>query len=438
SLLQMVRLSVGWRSPWSASELMGRRNSLMEMVTDRTRDCDRSIVLMRGVDPIVQSGVNLPTKQKSSFRYLTGCSLASASFLLEARKGRIEKTTLFYDKRTKTEELWDGEEMSEADMREIYCIDKIEPRSSLLSHLERLSSPSTLLLCQSPSDFPEMAQWLGRCKMEKIDPFLDQMRLVKSAAEVAAMRRSAEIGSVAIVEAMRSGEKTERAFAARLELEYARNASSSAYPPVVAGGERACTVHYLDLAHPLREGDCVLVDAGADCDGYFSDISRVFPVNGRFSPPQRVLYDLLETIQLTLIEEAKTGDLVLNSLFSSMLHLIGATLKEAGIFTRDLTPRELDRVVGDISLHHIGHYLGMEVHDCPSIDRNIIMPPGCVFTIEPGIYIRHGNDLIKREFHGLGMRIKDDVLVEKGDTVSVLTQSCPKSIEEIEAIMNRN
>lgn len=409
---------------------------MMEMVAEQTGHDGRSLLLLRGIDPVMQSGVALPTKQKSSFRYLTGCSLASASFLLEAHRGKIERTTLFYDRRTKTEELWDGAEMSEAHMKEIFCVDKMEPKSSLFSHVEQLSSPSTLLLCQSPKDFPDMKQWLSRCKMESVDPFLDRLRLVKSPAEIDAMKKSAEIGSRAIVEAMRSGEKSERAFAARLELEYARNASSAAYPPVVAGGERACTVHYLDLAHQFQSGECVLVDAGADYDGYLSDISRVFPVNGRFSPAQRVLYDLLETVQLTLIEEAKTGDLVLNSLFSTKLHLMGEILKEARIFTRELTSRELERVVGEISVHHIGHYLGMEVHDCPTIDRNITMPPGCVFTIEPGFYIRHGNELIKREFHGLGMRIEDDVLVEEGGTVSVLTHHCPKSIEEIESIMN--
>ncbi|GMR53614.1 hypothetical protein PMAYCL1PPCAC_23809, partial [Pristionchus mayeri] len=432
---QMVRISIGLKSPWSPTELIRRRHSLMEIVTEKTKHNERILLILKGCDPIMQSGVALPTKQKSSFRYLTGCSLASSTFLLSSYNGRIENTTLFYDRRTKTEELWDGEEMSEANMKEMFCIDRVEPHSSLFANLEKLSSPSTLVLYQSKDDFPSLSQWLSRCKMERVDPFLDRLRLVKSRAEIDAMKRSAEIGSRAIVEAMKSGEKSERAFAARLNLEYARSSASPAYPAVVAGGERACTVHYLDLAHPFYNGDCVLVDAGADFNGYFCDISRVFPVNGRFSSPQRVLYDLLETIQLTLIQEARGGDLSLNSLFSSMLHLMGEVLKEGGIFTRELSSRELDRVVEEISLHHVGHYLGMEVHDCPSIDRNITMPPGCIFTIEPGVYIRNGNELIKREFHGLGMRIEDDILVEEGSTVSVITEECPKSIEEVEAIM---
>ncbi|GMT28527.1 hypothetical protein PFISCL1PPCAC_19824 [Pristionchus fissidentatus] len=437
-MCEMVRLSIRSMSPWSSEELIRRRNSLIEMANATTGHTDRSVILMKGVDPVMQCGVPLPTKQKSSFRYLTGCCLPSASFLLESYKGKIERTTLFYDRRTKTEQLWDGEEKSIEYMREMYCIDKIEPLSSLTSYMESFSSPSTLLLSQSSSEFPHLHEWFSRCKLHFLDPFLDRIRLVKSTSEMEAMRISAEIGSQAIVEAIKSGEKTERAFAARLELEYARSGCSSAYPPVVAGGERACTVHYLDLLHPFHGGETVLVDAGCDYEGYFSDISRVFPVNGRFSKPQRVMYDLLETVQLTLIKEAQSGDLVLNSLFSSMLHIMGEVLKEAGVFTRELTTRELERVVEEISLHHIGHYLGLSIHDSPSVDRNIEMPPGCVFTIEPGFYVRHGNELIKREFHGLGMRIEDDLLVEDGGKVSILTHNCPKSINDIEALIGTN
>ncbi|GMR53615.1 hypothetical protein PMAYCL1PPCAC_23810, partial [Pristionchus mayeri] len=191
---QMVRISIGLKSPWSPTELIRRRHSLMEIVTEKTKHNERILLILKGCDPIIQSGVALPTKQKSSFRYLTGCSLASSTFLLSSYNGRIENTTLFYDRRTKTEELWDGEEMSEANMKEMFCIDRVEPHSSLFANLEKLSSPSTLVLYQSKDDFPSLSQWLSRCKMERVDPFLDRLRLVKSRAEIDAMKRSSEIG----------------------------------------------------------------------------------------------------------------------------------------------------------------------------------------------------------------------------------------------------
>ncbi|VDO87268.1 unnamed protein product [Heligmosomoides polygyrus] len=200
-----------------------------------------------------------------------------------------------------------------------------------------------------------------------------------------------------------------------------RGAEMLAYPPVVAAGERANTIHYLQANQDIGTNDCVLMDAGCDLNGYVSDITRCFPISGSFSSVQRTLYDaLLRVHEQLLVYANEAPKLRLSNLYSRMVELLSSAVSRF-------------QVAESLCPHHVSHYLGMDVHDCASVSRDIDVPPGTVFTIEPGIYIPK-NSRFPEEFQGVGLRIEDDV-VTTGDGIEVLSEAAPRSANEIEYLM---
>ncbi|CAG0902629.1 unnamed protein product [Cyprideis torosa] len=214
-----------------------------------------------------------------------------------------------------------------------------------------------------------------------------------------------------------------------------RGAPFLSYPPVVASSEAAEVIHYITNDRLISNGDLVLMDTGCEYFGYTSDITRCWPVSGKFSTLQRDLYQALLGIHEALLQYAETG-VSLNQLYSRMCQLIGQEMKHLGaLVENDPTNAELERIVRELCPHHVSHYLGMDVHDTPSISRAKPTEQGMVFTVEPGIYIRRGNPSIKGEFWGIGLRVEDDVAVTESG-LEVLTNSCPREAECIETICN--
>ncbi|KAK2566051.1 Xaa-Pro aminopeptidase 3 [Acropora cervicornis] len=244
------------------------------------------------------------------------------------------------------------------------------------------------------------------------------LRLMKSEAEVKLLRESASL--------------TARAFV-KYECRMA-GAERLAYPPVVASGTLANTLHYINNTQVLRDGELVLMDAGSEFHGYSSDITRTWPVSGKFTDPQRELYELVLRVQKKCLRICQK-DASLDYLHHAMLLLLGEELIQIDLLPRNLTESELKKRAAEFCPHHLGHYLGMDTHDTHMVSRGLGLHPGMVITVEPGIYISEQNDKVPERYRGIGIRIEDDVLITENGA-EILTAECPKEVEEIERLMS--
>jgi Xaa-Pro aminopeptidase len=267
---------------------------------------------------------------------------------------------------------------------------------------------------------------------------LDEMRLVKDVEEQAVMRRAAAISAAAHRRAMRAARPGGNEFEIEAELLYEfrrHGAQAPAYTPIVASGEHACVLHYVQNDAPLVDGDLLLIDAGCELDGYASDLTRTFPVNGRFSAPQRSVYELVLAAQAAAIAEVKPGNTW------DAPHAAAVRTLAQGLIDLKLLAGSVDESIERESykqfyMHRTGHWLGLDVHDAGDYKRDGAwrkLEPGMVLTVEPGCYIRAGAG-VPRELAGIGVRIEDDVLVTAQGN-EVLSRDAPKTIADIEALM---
>jgi Xaa-Pro aminopeptidase len=263
------------------------------------------------------------------------------------------------------------------------------------------------------------------------------MRLYKSRSEVSMMRKAAKIAVAAHERAMgmtRPGLK-EYEVEAEFRYEFRRNGAWASYPPIVAGGRNACTLHYVENSAELRDGDLLLIDAGCELDYYASDITRTFPVNGRFTPEQRAVYEIVLEAQYAAIEKTVKGN-HWNDPHDAAVRVITQGLKKLGLL--DGTPAKLikDGAYRPFYMHRTGHWIGMDVHDVGDYkvgDEWRVLETGMVTTVEPGIYIPDKRSIPKK-FRNIGIRIEDDVAVtSKGP--DVLSKGLVKDPDDIEVLM---
>jgi Xaa-Pro aminopeptidase len=272
-----------------------------------------------------------------------------------------------------------------------------------------------------------------------IESILHEMRLRKSAAEIKQMRRAAEISAAAHRRLMQICEPGLNE--GRLEAEFQHacaiaGARHQAYPPIVGGGANACVLHYVENRAALRDGDLVLIDAGCELDGYASDITRTFPVNGRFSPPQRELYELVLEAQIAAIGKAKPGNLW-NEPHDEAVKVLTKGLIKLGILKGKLRKLIKDEAHKPYYMHRTGHWLGMDVHDVGRYKTGgnwRPFEPGMVLTVEPGLYLGD-SEAIPAPYRQIGIRIEDDVLItETGN--EILSAGVPKDADAIESLMS--
>ena len=265
------------------------------------------------------------------------------------------------------------------------------------------------------------------------------MRLFKSPNELKLMRTAAEISAAGHVKAMQACKPGLYEYQIEAELIYHFNQNglrNVAYPSIVAGGKNACTLHYTENTDKLKNGDLLLIDAGAECDHYAADITRTFPVSGKFSEPQKRLYQLVLDAQFAALEQIKPG-LFWNQAHDASVEVLTKGLVELGLLKGKINKLIKDEKYKQFYMHRIGHWLGMDVHDVG--DYKIkqewrVLKPGMVLTVEPGLYIPANCKTVDAQWRGIGIRIEDDVLVTATGH-EVLTGGAPKSIQEIEALM---
>ena len=273
-----------------------------------------------------------------------------------------------------------------------------------------------------------------------LDHLLHELRLIKSKAEIELMQKAAEISAEGHRQAMAVCEPGIREYTMEAELNYAfmRGGSRApAYCSIVAAGDNACILHYDRNDDEVKDGDLILIDAGCEYQGYAADITRTFPVNGRFSPEQRAIYDLVLDAQRAAIAKVKPGN-TWNQPHDATVRVITRGLIKLGLLKgkeRELIKAEAYR---DFYMHRAGHWLGLDVHDVGDyrVDgRWRQLEPGMALTIEPGIYIAANNTKVAKRWRGIGVRIEDDVVVtEQG--CDVLTSDVPKRADEIEMLMS--
>ena len=391
-------------------------------------------------------------RQDSDFVYLTGFAEPQAVAVLIPGRPHGEYV-LFCRDRDPERETWDGRRAGPEGAVAQYGADDAFPVSDIddilpgmLEHCERVYYTMGL-----HADFDQrLLGWLnllrGRAKSGTttpgefidLDHLLHDMRLYKSRHEVAAMRCAARIAAAAHVRAMRACRAGLMEYEIEAEFlhEFRRQDAQPSYHPIVGGGENACILHYTENAAPLKEGELLLIDAGCEFDYYASDITRTFPVSGRFSPAQRAVYDIVLQAQQAAIERVRPG-CHWNEPHDAAVKTITRGLVKLGLLKGRVPTLVKEEAYRRFYMHRTGHWLGMDVHDVGDYkvgDEWRVFEPGMVLTVEPGIYIRPGSKGVPRRWWGIGVRIEDDVLVTR-QGAEVLSRDAPKEPEEIERLM---
>ena len=391
----------------------------------------------------------------SNFYYLSGFAEPEAVLVLVASQGKngVQKTILFCREKNPEREVWDGYRTGPDAAKEQYGFDAAYP-------IAQLDEKLTELLGNQPALFYPLghdASWDQRIlklrgtvqakvrsgirapdEIHDVRALLNEMRLFKDEHELAIMRRAAEISTQAHRRAMRFSRPEQFEYQVEAELlhEFCRHgARHPAYPSIVAGGANACVLHYVGNNARLKSGDLLLIDAGCEIDGYAADITRTFPVNGRFSAAQKDVYEIVLAAQAAAIAAARPGN-TWDAPHDAALRVLAQ-----GFIDLKLCQGSVDAVLESESykrfyMHRTGHWLGMDVHDVGDYkagDNWRALQPGMVFTVEPGCYIRPADD-VPQALWNIGIRIEDDVAIT-AQRNEVLTAAAPKTVAEIEELM---
>ena len=395
-------------------------------------------------------------RQDSDFLYLTGFLESGA--VLALRRGRKggkkgddkDQAILFCRERNDLEELYNGERLGPQRAAKALGMDAAHPLAELDAKMPALVGAASAVHCSlgEHSGFDQrLSGWLAQARAKRLrpaedilglKPLLHELRLVKSAAEIRLMRRAAEItveGHLRALRACRPG-LMEGDLEAELLYGFLRGgARGAAYPSIVAGGANACVLHYMANDAPLGQDDLVLIDAGCEYERYASDLTRTFPVSGCFSVEQRALYEIVLEAQQAAIAACRPGA-SFDAPDAAALQVMRGGLERLGLPSDDQSDGGTANRPACCP-HRTSHWLGLDVHDC-SGDRPEggvrTLTPGMVLTVEPGLYVPPGMKKAPRKWHGMGVRIEDDVLIT-ADHPEVLTSGAPKSIEDIERVM---
>src|SRR5262245_17082086 len=387
----------------------------------------------------------------SYFYYLTGFPEPEAVLVLIA--GASPKAILFCREKHPERELWEGFRYGPEAAREAFGFDEAYPIAELDAKLPQLLANQPALQYAPGMDAvwdARVMRWLNDVRalartgvtapaeIRDLRVTLDAMRLVKDDHELAVMRRAAEISAGAHIRAMRATRPARMEYEIEAELlyEFRRHGSQfPAYWPIVAGGANACILHYRENDKPLEDGTLLLVDAGCELDGYAADITRTFPVGGRYSGPQREIYELVLAAQLAAIAEVKPGA-PWNAPHDTAVKVLAQGFIDLGLCQGSLDAVLEKEDYKRFYMHRTGHWLGLDVHDAGDYKEGgdwKPLRPGMTLTVEPGCYVRPAESVPER-FWNIGVRIEDDALVTPAGC-EILTAGAPKLVGEVEALM---
>jgi Xaa-Pro aminopeptidase len=410
------------------------------------------------------SDSDYPYRHDSHFYYLTGFTEPESVMVLVAPGGgQPGRSILFCREKNLEREIWDGYRYGPEAAREAFGFDEAWPVSELDAHMPKLLANAPALyyaLAANAALDQRVAGWIKAVRAQSrsgvtapasfhdlLAP-LDEMRLIKDEEEQAIMLRAGVISGQAHARAMRAARPGVFEYELEAELLYdfrRHGAQFPAYTPIVASGANACVLHYNVNNRQTRDGELVLIDAGCELDGYASDITRTFPVNGRFSAPQRALYELVLAAQDAAFAAIEPGR-PYSGFHEAALRVLVQGMLDLGLIPKDKFGNAEDAIAEKAHvpfyMHGTGHWLGMDVHDVGAYrDLNAAgkpsrpLVPGMALTVEPGIYVRPA-DGVPEQFWNIGIRIEDDVVVTE-DGHRILTGSAPKTVAEIESIVGK-
>ena len=410
-------------------------------------------VIPTAAERIRNKDAHFPYRFDSYFHYLTGFNEPESVVVVIG--GKPSRSILFCRAKHEEREIWDGfrygpeEAKTQFNFDDTFAIDEID--KILPQLIENRNAIFTPIGIESNWD-NKMMGWLNKTRSRAregitapaslidVREILDEMRLIKDPDELNIMRRAAKISAEAHVNAMLATkpEKYEYEIEAELLYHFKKNGSQfPAYTSIVAGGKNACVLHYIENNAVLNDGDLLLIDAGCELDGYASDITRTFPVSGKFSGPQRMIYELVLDAQQAAMEATSRG----NSWQAP--HDAATKVLAQGFIDLKLCHGSLDKVLENREysryyMHRTGHWLGRDVHDVGNYKDDgqwRSLEPGMVLTIEPGCYIRSAPD-IPEQFWNIGIRIEDDAIVNQDSGCEIITSGVPKTINDIESLMS--
>ncbi len=432
----------------SKSEFARRRKNLMALM-----EANSIAIIPSAHDQVRSRDTEFPFRQDSDFYYLSGFVEPEAVLVLIPGR-KHGQFVIFCRDRDPKMELWNGfregtdgvcENYSADDAFPIGDIDEILP--GLIEGRERVYYS----MGRSTDFDQQIMSWVNRIRSKEasgavppgeftdLDHMLHDLRLLKSAAELRLMRRAGEITAGAHVRAMRHCRPGMPEYQLEAEIlhEFATSgARHPAYSSVVGSGGNGCIMHYVENAAKMRGGDLVLIDAGCEFEYYAADVTRTFPVNGRYSAEQRALYELVLAGQLAAIAKIKPGN-HWNQPHDASVRVITEGLVKLGLLKGRIGSLVKRGAYQKFYMHKAGHWLGLDVHDVGDYrvaNEWRVLEPGMVMTVEPGIYISPDNRAVAKKWRGIGIRIEDDVIVT-ADGNEVITAGVPKTVAEIEALM---
>lgn len=435
-----------------------RRAALMGAMTEAGLasgiGSDSSIAVLFAAQPSIRNrDVEYPYRQNSDFLYLSGFPETEAVLLLIP--GRSEgELVVFCRDRDPFQELWHGRRTgiegvkAEYGADEAFCISRLE---ELMPELLLGKQRVYLDLEPETSCQQQIMEWAQQAKSKvrgaqptpvewvSIHALLHEQRVIKSYSELEVMRAAGVISSQGHTALMRACKPGMHEYELDALFQYTvqrQGCRSTAYSSIVGGGDNSCILHYTDNDHVLNDGDLVLIDAGCELHGYASDITRTFPVNGKFSAEQKALYEIVLEAQLEAIDVARAGN-SFQATNEKAVHVVTAGLVDLGLLTGQVDQLIEMEAHREFFMHGTSHWLGLDVHDVGDYKVNgnwRAFEEGMVITVEPGIYIAPDNQRVDERWRGIGIRIEDDIVIT-GQEPEVITSGVPKRVRDIEQLM---
>ncbi len=413
---------------------------------------DSIAIIVAGDEQLRTNDVPYPYRQNSNFYYLTGFNNPNAIFLMH----KIDKNKIvehfFIKKPNSHDEIWTGKLPTKQHVQKAYHFTKVDYEENFLGFLVKYIAQSKVLyhsLSKNSSVNQDLEKSIDNVKKKYrsglvpprkiicLDSILQDYRLIKDKYEINAIKKSASVSSKVHTSLMKhcSSASNERDIQYYLSNQFNLFGGVEAYPSIVASGKNACVLHYTKNQSKLNNGDLLLVDAACEIDNYASDITRTIPINGKFSDPQKDIYNIVLQAQLKAINKCMPGNTLVD-IHNEAVKWITKGLIGLKLIQADLRDAIRNDLYKEFYMHGTGHWLGIDVHD-PSRyndgENPIKLLPGMIFTVEPGIYIRPAKGIPKK-YQNIGIRIEDDVLITGGGC-EVLTRSTPKTISDIETTM---
>ena len=400
-----------------------------------------ALLLFSEIEKRRNNDCTYPFRQDSYFWYLTGFNEPNAALLL-LKTEQAEKAIIFLRPRDPFLETWNGRRLGvehapqHLNVNEAYSIEefvtvlpKILKNLTALYYVPEIHTWGDKLVAKSAVNFIEILDWR---------PMLSEMRLIKSPNEIRLLQQAGQITALGHIKAMQTTRPNRFEYEIESDILHEFNRHCARFPSynsIVAGGNNACILHYTENDRPLNDGDLVLIDAGCEFAMYAGDITRTFPVNGKFSQPQREIYDLVLKAQKRAIKLLVPGNSIKQA-NDEVVRIKTQGLVDLGILKGDVDTLIEQQAYRQFYMHGLGHWLGLDVHDVGSYgqDKQRILEIGMVITVEPGIYIAEDAD-VPEQYKGIGVRIEDNLLMtEYGN--KILTAAAPKEIADIENLMN--